>query len=529
MASRLLTITLNKEHIKISEVEITPQKTVSVYAAATIVTPEGSVDSDGFITDIEKVSNVISEAIDTNGMTRESVIFSMQSAKIMTKEVMAPYIKPAKLAEFIKSNASDYFPVNIEDYLVSHYVLEVVRKDEGKQLKVMAVAVPVTLVAQYYDLAESLEMTVQSLDYANNSNSQLLGLQVDERGSVVIQMGEESTTVCIFHDRVPQLIRTVPYGRNTVANAVMEKRNVTYNDAVWLLTTKPILRTSFSEGDYVTDSLKYMVNNISRVIDYFVAKNPDIPIESACFISEEKGIVGVETLLAEELNIPVEKVDILKEVVLEYNLTVAIGDLTKYITNIGAVIDPVNFVTAEVAEKAKRSNTGRRYKIGLIISLGIAAGLILFPSIKLVTSLVTRGLYQNENAKYEGVEATVEAYYNSKDKYNEILKFKDLATTNNDYLGDFISFLESDMPSDISITSLSVSDGAVTMNCKGKSKDTLASFIDTLKEQKNINNVYVASFSESADYSGAITISYSVVCTFTDFNAETTAETEEVK
>ena len=529
MASRLLTITLNKEHIKISEVETTPQRTVSVYAAATLVTPEGGVDTDGYITDIEKVSNVISEAIDTNGMTRESVIFSMQSAKIMTKEVMAPYIKPAKLAEYIKSNASDYFPVNIEDYLVSHYVLEVVRKDEGKQLKVMAVAVPVSLVAQYYELAESLEMTVQSLDYANNSNSQLLGLQVDERGSVVIQMGEESTTVCIFHDRVPQLIRTVPYGRNTVANAVMEKRNVTYNDAVWLLTTKPILRTSFSEGDYVTDSLKYMVNNISRVIDYFVAKNPDIPIESACFISEEKGIVGVETLLAEELNIPVEKVDILKEVVLEYNLTVAIGDLTKYITNIGAVIDPVNFVTAEVAEKAKRSNTGRRYKIGLIVSLGVAAGLILFPSVKLVTSLVTRSLYQNDNAKYEGVEATVEAYYNSKDKYNEILKFKDMATTNNDYLGDFIAFLEDDMPSDISITSMNVTDGAVSMNCKGKSKDTLASFIDTLKDQKNINNVYVAAFSENADYSGAITISYTVVCTFTDFNAETTSETEEVK
>ena len=104
MASRLLTITLNKEHIKISEVETTPQRTVSVYAAATLVTPEGGVDTDGYITDIEKVSNIISEAIDTNGMTRESVIFSMQSAKIMTKEVMAPYIKPAKLAEYIKVN-----------------------------------------------------------------------------------------------------------------------------------------------------------------------------------------------------------------------------------------------------------------------------------------------------------------------------------------------------------------------------------------------------------------------------------------
>lgn len=526
MASRLLTITLNKEHIKISEVEYTSQRTVSVYAAVTLPTPEGSVDSEGFIVDNEKVSSVISDAIETNGMTRESVIFSIQSSKIMTKEIMAPYIKPAKLAEFIKSNASDYFPVNIEDYLVSHYVLEVVRLDEGKQLKVMAVAVPVSLVAQYYELAETLELTVQSLDYANNSNSQLLGLQVDERGSVVIQMGEESTTVCIFHDRVPQLIRTVPYGRNTVANAVMEKRNVTYNDALWLLTTKPILRNSFSEGDYVTDSLKYMVNNISRVIDYFVAKNPDIPIESACFISEEKAVIGLETLLSEELNIPVEKVDTLKEVVLEYNLTVAIGDLTKYITNIGAVIDPVNFVTDEVAEKAKRSNTGRLIKILLIAALGVAAVLILYPLIPLVGNLVQRSYYQTEIDKIDSVREVIQDYYDAKDKYNEILGFDAMATTNNDHLDDFIEFLEDEMPSDISIISLSVSDGSVAMSCKGQSKDTLASFLDQLKAQDNIQNVYVGAFSESKDYSGAITISYSVVCTFTEFPEETTAVEE---
>lgn len=528
MASRLLTITLNKENIKISEVEYTPQRTVSVYAAATISTPEGSVDSEGFIVDIENVSNAISEVIDSNGMTRESVIFSIQSSKIMTKEVMAPYIKPAKLAEFIKSNASDYFPVNIEDYLVSHYVLEVVRKDEGKQLKVMAVAVPVSLVGQYYDLAEALELTVQSLDYANNSNSQLLGLQVDERGSVVIQMGEESTTVCIFHDRVPQLIRTVPYGRSTVANAVMEKRNVTFNDAVWLLTTKPVLRTSFSEGDYVTDSLKYLVNNISRVIDYFVAKNPDIPIESACFISEEKSVVGMEVLLSEELNIPVEKVDTLKEVVLEYNLTVAIGDLTKYITNIGAVIDPVNFITDEVAEKTKRSSTGRKFKIGLIVALGISALLILYPLITLATNLVSRSYYQNEIDKIDSVREIIQKRHDAKDKYDEIKQFDGMATTNNDYLDEFIDFLESDMPSDISITSLSVANGNVTMMCKGKSKDTLASFIEQLKTPDNIQNVYVASYSEAEDFSGAITISYTVVCTFTDFidESETVEEVE---
>ena len=44
MASRILTITVGKENIKISEVEKTSQTNVKVYSATTVVTPDGCVD-----------------------------------------------------------------------------------------------------------------------------------------------------------------------------------------------------------------------------------------------------------------------------------------------------------------------------------------------------------------------------------------------------------------------------------------------------------------------------------------------------
>lgn len=394
MASRLLTITLNRDVIKIADLEYnSSQKEVHVYAAATLKTPEGSVDADGLILETEQVKTAIEQAINNNGMAAEGVIFSIQSNKIVSKEVLTPILKDAKLKEFINTNATDYFPVNIDEYLLSHYTLETVKVEDAKQLKVMVVAIPMMIVEKYYDLASGLELPVISLDYANNSNAQILGRQVDESGSVVIQMGEESTTVCVFNNHVPQLIRTVPYGRSTVANAVMDKRNVTYNDALWLMTTKPILRTSFAEDDYVTNSLKYLVNNVSRIIDYYVSKNPDVPIENAVLISEEKALVGIDELLKEELNIPVKLVDKLESVELEYNLSVAVGDLTKYITNIGSVIAPVNFITAEVAEKKRKGTTSRRIKLAIILGAAVALAFVIYPAVLLLINTAAKTVY----------------------------------------------------------------------------------------------------------------------------------------
>lgn len=522
MASRLLTITLNRDVIKIADLEYnSSQKEVHVYAAATLKTPEGSVDADGLILETEQVKTAIEQAINNNGMAAEGVIFSIQSNKIVSKEVLTPILKDAKLKEFINTNATDYFPVNIDEYLLSHYTLETVKVEDAKQLKVMVVAIPMMIVEKYYDLASGLELPVISLDYANNSNAQILGRQVDESGSVVIQMGEESTTVCVFNNHVPQLIRTVPYGRSTVANAVMDKRNVTYNDALWLMTTKPILRTSFAEDDYVTNSLKYLVNNVSRIIDYYVSKNPDVPIENAVLISEEKALVGIDELLKEELNIPVKLVDKLESVELEYNLSVAVGDLTKYITNIGSVIAPVNFITAEVAEKKRKGTTSRRIKLAIILGAAVALAFVIYPAVLLLINTAAKTVYTSEIEKMASVQDTVNEYYTAKDKYTDVLDFVGMSTTNNDYLDELLYFLETEMPSDITISNLNVTNGAVTISCTGRSKDTLASFIIKLKEQNNIYGVNVGAFSETKGVNETITISYTITFNFSDFPNET--------
>lgn len=171
----------------------------------------------------------------------------------------------------------------------------------------MVMAAPMGIVERYYDVADILELRVLDLDYVGNSTLQLMRLQIDDSPTLSIQMGDEATIISIFNKNVLQLMRSVPYGRSTVANAIAEKRDIPYEEALTVLDNERVLKESFSDGDYITGSLKYLANNISRVIDYYSTKNPDVTIQKAVMVTEGKSIRALETLLSYEIGLKIKK------------------------------------------------------------------------------------------------------------------------------------------------------------------------------------------------------------------------------
>ena len=147
----------------------------------------------------------------------------------------------------------------------------------------------------------------------------------------------------------------------------------------------------------------------------------------------------------------------------------------------------------------------------------------------LVTNLAQMAVYTAGIEDMKGVQDTVNEYYNAKDRYTDVSQFAGASATNNDYLDELVYFLEAEMPSDITISNMSVNNGAVTISCSGQSKDTLASFIIALKEQRNIYGVNVGAFNEVKGVNEAITISYTITFNFSDFpDEDETTETDDI-
>lgn len=512
--NRTLSISINNEYIKICELSRKNNKLTTIHKAVTVPTPPRCYN-DGTIRDRAELAKAIKVAIDSNRMESTKAIFSIASSKVATKEVIIPNVKNNKIADIIMTNASEYFPVNLDEYIINFEVLEKLEyENQDTKIKVLVMAMPEAMINAYYDLAGSLGLEVKAIDYVGNSTYQTLKLQVDNSPSIVIQVENDATIVNILDNNVLQLQRTIPYGKSVVVNALMDSMRIKYDPALKMLQEQQLIHASF-DGDPVTESLNYLVTNVNRILDYYVTRNSNHPIEKAYIIGNATTMLGFKELFTNELKLPIESIDELAGIVTDKKTYVEAITIPTYIINIGAFLKPVNFVPRSVQDEVKSKDDMRIFKVILGTSIVGSVLLIVGSFAMMMSAKAERDSAQSSVNQVKGIESVVNSYYEAKDTAADALAFQILTYNNNDSLAGFITSLEQNLPSDVTIKSMSSNSGEVTMSGVTSSKSSLALLVQRLKSVKNVQDVLIGSEAEVEDNEGVKSITFSMTCTFT--------------
>lgn len=528
-SNKVLTVEITNESITIIEVSPSIKKQTNVHNALIFETPEDAYE-DGALRDVEKLASAIREQLDANGITNKNVIFILSSSKVVNREVLIPEVKENKVKGIVDANASEYFPVNIEDYVVSHSILEhVVNEDKTKQLKLMVVAAPLTMVKSYYELGSMLGLNVQSIDYVGNSMLQLIKTQTSATmTTMVIQLGSESTILNIVKGDTLLLQRTVPYGTNAVVTEVMDEKDVDATTAMTLLQNERLITVDFDDNA-ATGAFRYLINNIGRVIDYYVTKNPDKPIDDVFLTGDGALIRGIDGLFKIQLNIQTRIMDSLYNVKFDPKIDLKIYNPVYLIAPIGAAFAPMGFRPTEVKTKGSASDSDMmKYGVAvLVVGVIVAAASIG----------VTTVMKNNEQAKQASLNAQIAAiadidqiisdYDAVVAKYKDIKTMYDQTRTLNENFNMLFDDLEKNQPKDVSIQSFSSSDGGVNIGATAKSLDAIAKFIIQLKKIECIDNAFVPSYTEEVDDAGNKTYTFTVTANFVSMVQDEDPELEE--
>lgn len=514
MSSSVLSIRIGKKYVKICELQYSSNnKSVYVNRILKAKIPEGVVE-DGFIMDFFAAETFFNSIIKENKMTATDAIFSISSGKIATKEITTPIMKEKQLVEMINANASEYFPIYLDDYILAHNVLDKGNAKKGvNQMQVLVLAAPKDLIDDYFKLAERLKLNIKSIDYAGNSAYQMIRRQIHAETSLVIQIQEETTTVNILKDNILKLQRTIPYGKNLPIEALSEKLQIDEDEAATLLETERHIHETF-DGDTVTESIRPIINNVLRVVDYYNSRNTEDPVERAYLVGESVSLLGVDFLFANEFEVSVNQLVKFNGVTLEKENEVLHRIVTKYVGCLGAGIEPVDFMPKDKLDKARSANAFRYLKLAVLGVAVLAVGVCAVFVTRLVVAKAEKDNVQTEINNLKSIEDIVNNYYKSYDMYMDAKNFKDLTDGNNDSLIEFIDTLEKKMPSDISIKSITFNDGQVNINCQTSTKETVAKFIEALENTPNVYNVFVDGITENKDADDVITGTFSITCQF---------------
>ena len=178
---KVLSIEIGVSTTRIVEVDFRSQKP-KVYNCVTFETPDGAIE-DGFIRNREILSVAMKEALSAGGFKNSNVVFSLASTKIANREVVIPAVAENKIQGLINSNAKEYFPVDVDQYVITYSILERIKNENEKGIKLLVLAAPNTLIDSYYDFAKMMNFNIMALDYVGNSCFNVIKHQISGTGT----------------------------------------------------------------------------------------------------------------------------------------------------------------------------------------------------------------------------------------------------------------------------------------------------------------------------------------------------------
>ena len=547
MGKKVLSIEIGLHTTRVCEVEV-GKKNPHVYNCISFDTPENIVE-DGFILDKELMAQTLKMELANAKMSNREVIFTIASTKIANREVVIPLVPDNKIQAVIDASATEYFPLDVSEYTISYSILEKINTKEDKKLKLLLLAAPNNLIKNLYAFAEIAGLHITAIDYLGNSAYQLLKKQVGTGVNVSVQINEQTTLVNVMENEKLALQRTIPYGAMNIVSAVLdndvfEKTNT--RDAMQLLMQESVINAridmggeasasiSMASANYdrvmreirgredVTSTIQYIMNNVNRVLDYYMSRNSDKRINAIFLTGVGAKFKGIEVLFTNETGYDVKKIDSLFAVTFSKGLNVPYGTQADYLAVIGAAIAPVGFIPADIRGSEDGRGESKAMMMVFLASCAIGVILIVGSILNLQVARFKQSSYKTEieNKKYiEDVYATHKA---AKEAYEYSSYMYNLTSNRNFQLNELREMIATVMPSNMKVLSMTSTGNNITLNIEAKSsKVSISELIIQLKQIPSISNATVSNITENIEDGGNDdTESFTVVCTYNEFNAE---------
>lgn len=115
-----------------------------------------------------------------------------------------------------------------------------------------------------------------------------------------------------------------------------------------------------------------------------------------------------------KLVLRIKKIDELNQVIADDRLNMSLSELTGYLSNIGCVIQPVNFVPKSALIKAKKTNDNKYLRLIIMGAVFVAAVIVLIPLVGNISKRTENNGLKSNIKKIEGIKTVVNDYYLSK-------------------------------------------------------------------------------------------------------------------
>ncbi len=272
-------------------------RTFAIKSINLLSIPNNSLTKDG-IKESEKISQAIKEAISDSKpqpISARQVITSLPESLIFTKIITSPLIKDSEIADTVRLQISELFPIPIEDLYYDWQVIsknnplksaintketDKAKKEEHSkenpsesELEILIIGTPKKIVDDINLILQNAGLELVILETKSIASARAILPSDNKKVLVLIDIGAETSNISIFENGVVRFTGTVSCGGNAVTRTLAGISTIPEDTKERQKILDEIDANLSVDRDQkkedITKTLRPVIDGINQAIKYF--------------------------------------------------------------------------------------------------------------------------------------------------------------------------------------------------------------------------------------------------------------------
>lgn len=280
-------------------------KGYKLLAVGSATLPPGAVE-DGVLQEPDEVGKVLSLLLKNLKIKNTKIGISISGYSVIVKKINLEAMEDDALAEYVKAEAEQYIPFDIEDIYLDFQKLP--SKTEGSDRHdVMLVAAKKEVVNDYLDMLQELKLKTVLVDVDGFALENIWELTSEQIENVaLIDIGASKMNINIISEGVSVLARDIMVGSEQLTNQLANILNVDYEEAEKIKLGRAPAEEHLDKIEGIfTQICTQWVLEIKKAIDLYLANNPDKPLKSLILSGGGSKVNGLLDYIGRETGLQV--------------------------------------------------------------------------------------------------------------------------------------------------------------------------------------------------------------------------------
>lgn len=293
--------------IRVVQLKGTP-RSASIEVIGRVEIPEDAV-IEGVVVDAERVASALEELWNTYQIKSREVVLGISNQGVFMRTATFPKIPEKKLAQALRFQAADYFPIPMPQLVFDYSVVGEYIGANGPELELLLVAARREMLDSTLNILLKAKLQPKIVDTSYLALMRVIP-EIQLAGTVLLaEISNGMATLLLVSNGIPRFARAIPYSLQSYAREM----NLPLEG---ILTTMPEVAATAEEAvergipkNFPVGWGSILAGDIRSSVSYYLTQRSDSAVETIFLSGRGARIPGLKEFLQQELEVPVKLVE----------------------------------------------------------------------------------------------------------------------------------------------------------------------------------------------------------------------------